>query len=801
MRISITIVILLLSVSIMAQTSHWEAIIKSSNTFSYFVSGGEPPIRWKDLNFDDSSWNQGTGGFGYGDNDDGTIISNTRSVYLRKTFQIEDSSMIQSLILDVDYDDGYVAYFNGKEVARSSNVTDENPAYNTTLSGGHEAGTPARTLLDASLVRKGLNVLSLHVINVSSTSSDMSSNLYLHAKISGEEILFSQPASYFIVPQELSESNLPIIRINTFGKSIEDDPKIMAYMQAVGRIDGGINYANGPFNVYEGWIGIEVRGESTQTRPKVSYRFETRNEDESNRNVSLFGLPSENDWILYGPYVDKSLMRNELAFHICNELGHYASRRQYCELIINNAYEGIYVLEEKIKVDDNRVDIAKLKPEDITGDELTGGYIFRSDKGTSDFSSGVNYEGNQAKWLQYYDPDKLELNNTQKSYLRNYITSFEQKLVSSGYQDPQTGYNNFINVSSFIDYLVASEIILEVDRFRFSTYFYKKKDSNGGKIYAGPMWDNNYGFGITDSYNYLLNDDVWTHQDTNDRIYWWRRLMEDSYFRNLFFTRWTQMRENSLSDESICNHIDSVASLVEEAQHRNFNRWPIMGIYVYPNRFVGQNYSEEIEYLKEYVKKRTAWIDQHISGERILPEISMQLSENYALQDNFDIKISLQNDYFNRNVFSNKHFKLHNEGVFFQKDTIICLDASHAVIKVTHRMPGITLPEDFFVSVSEKVINSFQDLYTPTLIAGKMDRHSEPQPTAYVHLGKAYLRCNSPEALGERIFIYDMTGNLVKSLITERTYINDLGQLPSYQFLLIKLVYKGNPMSIKLMQK
>ena len=93
-------------------------------------------------------------------------------------------------------------------------------------------------------------------------------------------------------------------------------------------------------------------------------------------------MPIENDWILYAPYSDKALMRNFLTFDLGRKMGHYSPRTVYCELVINGDYKGIYILMEKIKRDNDRVDIAKLDSDDLAGDSLTGGYIIKIDKYT-----------------------------------------------------------------------------------------------------------------------------------------------------------------------------------------------------------------------------------------------------------------------------------------------------------------------------------------------------------------------------------------------------------------------------------
>jgi len=181
-------------------------------------------------------------------------------------------------------------------------------------------------------------------------------------------------------PPELSTSEitttefppLPNIQINTYSAEIVDEPKIKGYLEIY----------QGDDKIEEHNIGIEIRGSSSQFFDKKSYGFETWDEEGEDLNVSLAGYPEEEDWILYGPYSDKSLIRNVLIYNLSNQIGRYATKTKLYNLTINNEFLGVYVLMEKIKRDKNRVDISKNKSEDISG-----GYIIKIDKPTGDGDS------------------------------------------------------------------------------------------------------------------------------------------------------------------------------------------------------------------------------------------------------------------------------------------------------------------------------------------------------------------------------------------------------------------------------
>ena len=245
-------------------------------------------------------------------------------------------------------------------------------------------------------------------------------------------LLLSFP--FFLFGQTIFTSNLPIVVINTLGQNIIDDPRIVCDM---GIIDNGFGVMNSfidPFNDYNGKISIEYRGSSSQGFPKKSYALETQDINGNNNNVSLLGLPVENDWILYAPYTDKSLMRNFLTFDLGRKMGNYSPRTVYCELFVNGDYKGIYILMEKIKRDNDRVDIAKLDSDDLAGDSLTGGYIIKVDKFTGTGSWGDSWQsnyntigGNYLR-IQYHYPESDDMLPQQKNYIKSYIDSFEHSL-------------------------------------------------------------------------------------------------------------------------------------------------------------------------------------------------------------------------------------------------------------------------------------------------------------------------------------------------------------------------------------
>ncbi len=263
---------------------------------------------------------------------------------------------------------------------------------------------------------------------------------------------------------------------------------------------------------------------------------------------------------------------------------------------------------EKIKRDESRVNISKLEQGDISGDELTGGYIVKIDKPTgSSCGSWMSSLGDVFLQIEY--PKCEEISYEQKHYIKQYINDFEYALFSDLFADTANGYRDFIDENSFIDYLILNEISKNIDAYKLSTFMYKDRNSIDGKLKMGPIWDYNIAFG-----NVNFNSGNLTEELMADQHIWWSRLMQDTIFNNLLKSRWKTLRENQLSNEHLISVIDSLALFLDEAQKRNFEKWDILGQSIRPNYFVGETYQSEIAFLKGWLINRINWLDCNLPG-------------------------------------------------------------------------------------------------------------------------------------------------------------------------------------------
>jgi hypothetical protein len=168
---------------------------------------------------------------------------------------------------------------------------------------------------------------------------------------------------------------------------------------------------------------------------------------------------------------------------------------------------------------------------------------------------------------------------------------------------------------------------------------YKEKDSDGGKLCVGPIWDYDLAFA-----NYGENawEEPWKASEWNAEItawyrtFWMKRLLEDQNFRNKLKIRWTEIRSGVFSNSNIMAFINQTISRIEEARIRNFIKWPIIGQYVWPNYYVGPTYEAEIVFLKNWITQRLNWMDNELTGTSLpVYENDNKVIDSYSLSQNY----------------------------------------------------------------------------------------------------------------------------------------------------------------------
>jgi hypothetical protein len=418
-----------------------------------------------------------------------------------------------------------------------------------------------------------------------------------------------------------AESNLPLVVITTNGQTIPDEPKVDVHMKIMD-FSPFLNHPTDPGNFYDGDAGIEIRGSYSASLPQKPYGIETRDSLGMNNNISILNMPSENDWILLPNYNDKTFLRNIVAFDLFEKMGHYAPRTQLCEVILNNTYEGIYVFTEKIKRDNDRVDIRVTDSLDISGDSLTGGYIFKvdywnpSDSWVSTYNN-PNYPGNDVHFVYDY-PGELDITPEQVTYLQGTVGAFEDALWGPNFTDPTVGYRAHIDVLSFIDYFIVNEFARNIDGFKKSRRFHKNSDNVDSLIYAGPVWDFDWAYKNTN--NNETDGSGWKHSFSGGTDVtppgWYIRLVQDPEFADQLACRYFNLRQTILKKENLFQFIDSLGTYVDLAQERHYERWPILGqnvgtpeVGIQPTTYAG-----ELTKFKDWISLRLDWLDLNMPG-------------------------------------------------------------------------------------------------------------------------------------------------------------------------------------------
>jgi len=433
---------------------------------------------------------------------------------------------------------------------------------------------------------------------------------------------------------KLDSSKLPICIIDTRGKTIVNEPKILARMTIIDHGPGKMNRVNDQVFQYKNYIAIELRGNSSQTYPQKQYGIELRDSTTMDDiDAPLMGMPAEEDWVLYAPYNDISMLRNALSYHLWNAMGHWGPRTRFCEVILNNEYIGIYLLTESIKRGPDRVDIAKLKAEDTSGLNVTGGYIMKIDKknNASDLSfvSKVKSTNNQnITWLYHY-PDSNDIRPQQKNYIQQYIDTLEQLIASPAFNHPENGFRKYLSTPSFMDYFILTEFSRNIDAYKASSFFYKEKqvaDGSKGMFKAGPVWDYNFAFGNA-SFCSGAQTTGWMYDGcvpaTLPTPILWRRLLQDTQYLNAVKCRYLALRQTILDTAYLVKYLNGYAfDTLDAAQKRHFAKWKILGTNPGGfNAYIATSYNDEMNRLRNWIKNRLIWMDANLGGRCIPPPL------------------------------------------------------------------------------------------------------------------------------------------------------------------------------------
>lgn len=413
-------------------------------------------------------------------------------------------------------------------------------------------------------------------------------------------------------------TNLPVVVIDTNGQEIHSDGKINATMAVYNDADEVNSITDTPELLTN--ITIKVRGQSSSTFPKKQYGIELKDALGEDRSYPVLGMSDEEDWILNGSYADKSLMRNYIAYYLGRQSCEWAPNAKFCEVYINDSndptnpynYMGVYLMIEKIKIDDERVDIDKLDVSITGGEAITGGYIVARDKIKDGEASIGTAQGN----FSFVSPQYENMNREQIEYINDYMNDFVNALFGDDYKDPYKGYAAYLDLESYATVLAINEFLKSIDGMNISLYYYKPR---GEKLHAGPVWDFDLSMGNVD---YRTGTDPTGWYCVSLDVYP-RRMLQDNDFVVMFRNKWKELRETVFTDENIDAIIDGALEQLQTggALERSLERWPGQwnGMFVWPNPSYGDErytatYEAEVDYLRYFLHERAAWLDKNIDG-------------------------------------------------------------------------------------------------------------------------------------------------------------------------------------------
>lgn len=357
---------------------------------------------------------------------------------------------------------------------------------------------------------------------------------------------------------------------------------------------------------------IRGRGHSTWGQPKNPYKVQFSNDASYARISDVVGMPKNRNWALLADYFDRSLMRNKLAFSLGSSSVFadglkWTPSGQHVEVYLNDAYVGVYLLSEDIRIDPARLNIKKMSSSASVND-VDGGYIVEVDQRLDCYNDGVinlQHRTPQGVPVCIDKPDEGSITQNQITYIKSLLDEVERDIYGLKSLDK-------INTVSFVDWYLIQELFRNRDAVFFSSDF-MWKDTDAAAAAAdrllnmGPLWDFDLSAGNVNVDNGWQPEGCWVSGSQWGTSNWMPQLFKQPGFRDLVLSRWKQKRP-SLA-KFINTSIDTYARRLNPAQQRNFVAWPILGTSI-TNYYVFSTYEQEVAFMKSFLNQRMAWLDR-----------------------------------------------------------------------------------------------------------------------------------------------------------------------------------------------
>ena len=374
-------------------------------------------------------------------------------------------------------------------------------------------------------------------------------------------------------------TGLPIINLLTDG-SVQIDSK-EDYVEGDVSLDGRRDFES------LSDLSMKIRGRGNSTwfiHPKKPFQMKL------SEKSAFLGMPEDKKWLFLAEYSDKTMLRNTMAF----ELGYMSNldwtpAGEFAEVYLNGEYNGTYNITQKVEASSNRVALGD------TGYLLELDQLDRIDPDDVYFESTVT-----EKFIINIKEPELNYGSEEFRYIENLIAEFEGALFGANYQDENAGYKKYINLESFIDWYLISEITKNVDSRWYSSIYLNVMP--GEKIKMGPLWDFDLAFGNTDYADTQYYEGWWVRFNP-----WYERLFQDPAFTQMVKDRFIYFKDN---EDLIIQKIDEYAEKLKWAQAENNNKWQTIGAYVWPNPVIYDTYQEEVDHLKNWYLARMEWLEE-----------------------------------------------------------------------------------------------------------------------------------------------------------------------------------------------
>lgn len=366
------------------------------------------------------------------------------------------------------------------------------------------------------------------------------------------------------------------------------------YVSATFTLDPNFQYDGGSV---EATGKIKGRGNSTWDMVKKPYKIKF------DSKTSLFDMPEHKTWVLLANYADKSLMRNYLAYRLAKKIDTpFAPSYNFIEVYLNGNHQGNYMLSDQVEIGPNRVNIPALGPSDNGDDVITGGYLLEIDERAPEKDDPYFVSDITKFPIVIEGPE--EPSELQMAYITNYVNEAEEVLFGANFTDKDNGFRKYFDEESMIRWFFVSEVFKNVDSRSFSSIFFHK--DRGGKLTMGPLWDFDLGAGNAGHCPECMQATGW-HVRYNP---WFNRMYEDPAFKAKVKSMWQQYKSEI---DDLLPTIDKTALHLDASQKRNFVLWPDFNDPSWTAVQGKLSYKSQVDYLKEFLTARIAWMDGEIN--------------------------------------------------------------------------------------------------------------------------------------------------------------------------------------------